>query len=214
MYDWDLGPAMQYRANDMDPALSTLIDDIYARGLDRKIVVIAMGEFGRTPRISPRLGLARTRPLAGGHVGPGVRRRLADGPGDRRDQLEGRVSQSSGRSRPKTCWPPCIATWASTLSTSSSTSLAARSGFSTTVRRSPNCFDQPCSKQISPRTHNNRAEEDCSRPHLHRRKTRRGVTCAALAAWSRRSPTSRVRTASQMPPNTPKAQPAWPSAKR
>lgn len=57
MYDWDLAPAMQYRAADMDPALSTLIDDIYSRGLDRKIVVIAMGEFGRTPRISHSSGL-------------------------------------------------------------------------------------------------------------------------------------------------------------
>lgn len=36
----------------MDQALSALIADIYARGLDRKIMVVAMGEFGRTPRIS------------------------------------------------------------------------------------------------------------------------------------------------------------------
>lgn len=57
MYDWDLGPAMQFRANHLDPALSTLIDDIFARNLDRKIVVIAMGEFGRTPRISHASGL-------------------------------------------------------------------------------------------------------------------------------------------------------------
>ena len=57
MYDWDLAPAMQCRANDMDPALATLIDDIYTRGLDRKIVVVAMGEFGRTPRLSHAAGL-------------------------------------------------------------------------------------------------------------------------------------------------------------
>ena len=57
MYDWDLGPAMQYRAKHLDPALSTLIDDIFARGLDRNIVVIAMGEFGRTPRLSHASGL-------------------------------------------------------------------------------------------------------------------------------------------------------------
>lgn len=50
MYDWDLGPAMKCRADHLDPALSTLIDDIYSRNLDRKIVVVAMGEFGRTPR--------------------------------------------------------------------------------------------------------------------------------------------------------------------
>src|SRR4029077_19898586 len=28
MYNWDLGPAMQYRAGDMDPALATLIEDV------------------------------------------------------------------------------------------------------------------------------------------------------------------------------------------
>lgn len=57
MYDWDLGPAMLYRAADMDPALSTLIEDIHERGLNRKIVVVAMGEFGRTPRLSHSQGL-------------------------------------------------------------------------------------------------------------------------------------------------------------
>ncbi|MFN5076644.1 MAG: DUF1501 domain-containing protein [Planctomyces sp.] len=57
MYDWDLGPAMQFRARDMDPALSTLIEDIHQRGQDRRILVVAMGEFGRTPRLSSSGGL-------------------------------------------------------------------------------------------------------------------------------------------------------------
>ncbi|MFM7056531.1 MAG: DUF1501 domain-containing protein [Planctomycetota bacterium] len=58
MYDWDLAPAMLFRAADMDPALSALIEDIHARGLDRRILVVAMGEFGRTPRISQASGLS------------------------------------------------------------------------------------------------------------------------------------------------------------
>ncbi|MFO0917990.1 MAG: DUF1501 domain-containing protein [Planctomycetaceae bacterium] len=57
MYDWDLGPAMKCRATDMDPALTALIEDIHARHLNRRIVVIAMGEFGRTPRLSQASGL-------------------------------------------------------------------------------------------------------------------------------------------------------------
>lgn len=57
MYDWDLAPAMQYRANHLDPALSALIEDIHARDLNRNILVIAMGEFGRTPRLSHSSGL-------------------------------------------------------------------------------------------------------------------------------------------------------------
>jgi hypothetical protein len=36
----------------LDQALSALIEDVYARGLDRRIMVLAMGEFGRTPRLS------------------------------------------------------------------------------------------------------------------------------------------------------------------
>lgn len=35
-----------------DRAVTALIEDIYARGLDRKVLVIVTGEFGRTPRIS------------------------------------------------------------------------------------------------------------------------------------------------------------------
>jgi uncharacterized protein (DUF1501 family) len=54
---WDLAPAMVLRATDMDPALSALIDDIYDRGLDKKIMVLALGEFGRTPRLSHAGGL-------------------------------------------------------------------------------------------------------------------------------------------------------------
>jgi uncharacterized protein (DUF1501 family) len=36
----------------MDQALSALIEDIYRRGQDRRILVVAVGEFGRTPRLT------------------------------------------------------------------------------------------------------------------------------------------------------------------
>ena len=36
----------------MDQALSALIEDIYAKSLDQKILVVVVGEFGRTPRLS------------------------------------------------------------------------------------------------------------------------------------------------------------------
>jgi hypothetical protein len=38
----------------LDRAFSALIDDLYDRGLNRDTLVVMMGEFGRTPRISPR----------------------------------------------------------------------------------------------------------------------------------------------------------------
>lgn len=43
---------MRVRLPYMDQALSTLIDDIFTRSLDRKILVVVVGEFGRTPRLS------------------------------------------------------------------------------------------------------------------------------------------------------------------
>src|SRR5205085_1102867 len=43
---------MRRRLPYLDEALSALIEDVYARGLDRQILVVATGEFGRTPRLS------------------------------------------------------------------------------------------------------------------------------------------------------------------
>ena len=43
---------MKRRLPYLDEALATLIDDIHDRGLDRRIMVVVMGEFGRTPRLS------------------------------------------------------------------------------------------------------------------------------------------------------------------
>ncbi len=39
-----------------DRAIATLIEDLYDRGLDRKVLVLSYGEFGRTPRINPTAG--------------------------------------------------------------------------------------------------------------------------------------------------------------
>ena len=44
--------AMKFRAPYFDQAVSALIEDIYQRGLDRRVLVVVAGEFGRTPRIS------------------------------------------------------------------------------------------------------------------------------------------------------------------
>ena len=44
--------AMRERCRYFDQAVSALIEDIYSRGLDRRVLVVVTGEFGRTPRIS------------------------------------------------------------------------------------------------------------------------------------------------------------------
>ncbi len=43
---------MKHRAPYFDQAVSALIDDIFARGLDKRVLVVVSGEFGRTPKIS------------------------------------------------------------------------------------------------------------------------------------------------------------------
>ena len=44
--------ANKFRAPYFDQAISALISDIYQRGLDKRVMVVVTGEFGRTPRIS------------------------------------------------------------------------------------------------------------------------------------------------------------------
>jgi uncharacterized protein (DUF1501 family) len=43
---------MSERAPILDQAVAALIEDLYARGLDRKVTVMVLGEFGRTPKMS------------------------------------------------------------------------------------------------------------------------------------------------------------------
>ena len=44
--------ALQFRMPTVDQAVTALIEDIYERGLDKRVLVVVTGEFGRTPRIS------------------------------------------------------------------------------------------------------------------------------------------------------------------
>ena len=63
--------ALSLRLPVYDQAVSALIEDIYQRGLDEKVLVVVSGEFGRTPRISqkPSSGGLASRPR--GTIQPG-----------------------------------------------------------------------------------------------------------------------------------------------
>lgn len=63
VYNWDshavnchIFDDFRLRAPYFDQAVTALIEDIYARGLDRQVMIIVTGEFGRTPRINPAVG--------------------------------------------------------------------------------------------------------------------------------------------------------------
>ncbi len=53
---WDLAEGMRWRAPFLDQALSALIEDLHQRGLNRDVLVLALGEFGRTPRVTQSSG--------------------------------------------------------------------------------------------------------------------------------------------------------------
>jgi uncharacterized protein (DUF1501 family) len=84
---WDLADAMNYRAPFMDQALSALIEDVYARGLDQKVLIVAAGEFGRTPR------LVRTDGLIGRDHWPDAMSALLSGGGLRTGQVVGATNR-------------------------------------------------------------------------------------------------------------------------
>ena len=75
----------------VDHAVAAFLDDLEARGLDRKVLLVITGDFGRTPRVNKRGGRDHwaslsTLALAGGglNMGQVIGRstRQADAPGD------------------------------------------------------------------------------------------------------------------------------------
>lgn len=62
-YNWDSHAVNCHMFDDakvrlpiLDRAIAALVEDIYARGLDKKVMLIVTGEFGRTPRITVQKG--------------------------------------------------------------------------------------------------------------------------------------------------------------
>jgi hypothetical protein len=47
---------MQYMGQPLDHAVSAFIDDVHARGLDKKILLVCSGEMGRTPKVNSKGG--------------------------------------------------------------------------------------------------------------------------------------------------------------
>jgi hypothetical protein len=59
-FDWDdhdkLPERMSKRSPEYDAGLSALFADLISRGLNRDVLVVAMGEFGRTPKVNGNAG--------------------------------------------------------------------------------------------------------------------------------------------------------------
>ena len=79
--------SMRHRLPILDSAVSALIEDIYARGLDKKVMVVVTGEFGRTPQVNMGRGLQPRWP--GRDHWPGAMSVLVSGGGMRMGQVIG-----------------------------------------------------------------------------------------------------------------------------
>lgn len=63
LYNWDSHAVNGHIFDDarwrfplIDQAVSALIDDLYARGLDKRVLLVVTGEFGRTPKVEQAQG--------------------------------------------------------------------------------------------------------------------------------------------------------------
>lgn len=54
--NWDMNTAMLARLPQYDQVVTTLIRDLYERGLDKRVLLVVTGEFGRTPRLEYKDG--------------------------------------------------------------------------------------------------------------------------------------------------------------
>ena len=65
---WDhhakIWPGLESKLPDFDRGFSALVEDLYQRGLQKETLVVAMGEFGRTPKINKDIGRDHWAPAA------------------------------------------------------------------------------------------------------------------------------------------------------
>ena len=95
-YNWDshavnchMFDDCRWRMPAYDQALTALIEDLYERGLDKDVLLVATGEFGRTPKISTATGTQTGVTQPGRDHWPGAMSMLVSGGGMRTGQIIG-----------------------------------------------------------------------------------------------------------------------------
>ena len=95
-YNWDshavnchLFDDAKWRFPYYDQAVTALVEDLYARGLDKKVLLVVTGEFGRTPRLSTTVGSQTGVTQPGRDHWPGSMSMLVSGGGMRTGQVVG-----------------------------------------------------------------------------------------------------------------------------
>jgi len=72
-----------------DQAVTALIEDLYARGLDKRVLLVVTGEFGRTPRVSYSIGTQTGVMQPGRDHWPNAMSMIVSGGGMRTGQIVG-----------------------------------------------------------------------------------------------------------------------------
>jgi hypothetical protein len=91
--NWDMLTAMNARLPRYDQIVTTLIDDLFERGLQERVLLIVTGEFGRTPR------LERMNGRIGRDHWPSAMSILVSGGGMRMGQVIGATTSNGERPR-------------------------------------------------------------------------------------------------------------------
>lgn len=101
-FSWDdhasafhLDYAQKERLPQMDQALTALVQDLHDRGLEREVLVIACGEFGRTPKVSYAPKNFSDQPGVGRDHWPGAFSAFIAGGGLRMGQVVGATTARS-----------------------------------------------------------------------------------------------------------------------
>jgi hypothetical protein len=107
VYNWDSHAVNCHLFNDArirfpiyDQTITAMIEDLYDRGLDKKVLLVVTGEFGRTPRLSNQIGSRTKVTQPGRDHWPRAMSMLLSGGGMRTGQVVG--STNSKGEEPKT----------------------------------------------------------------------------------------------------------------
>ncbi len=99
-YNWDshavnchIFEDSRWRFPVYDQAVSALIEDLYSRGLDRKVLLVVTGEFGRTPRLERNRGTETKVTQPGRDHWPQAMSFIVSGGGMRTGQIVGATNR-------------------------------------------------------------------------------------------------------------------------
>ena len=88
-----------------DQAVTALVEDLYDRGLDKKVLLVVTGEFGRTPRINSQVGTRTGVMQPGRDHWPSAMSVLVAGGGMRTGQVVGSTTAKGERPKDRPLTP-------------------------------------------------------------------------------------------------------------